>query len=1135
MRKFEAKNRATGNFVCTQTAASATDPSSKGKLVCVKAPAKQSVQAASRKQSKTSRNLVGARRCQGQGNCGATETIRANLDVTCGITAKSVEACLVATPSSILGEVSTTLRDQFTADHLLDLMGRVVNAYFTPGPGQLITIPVWSWTGLQPIPTREDLPKATVNVSSATYTPDQLVELAISLFGLLYYELETDGHFTVFSTDILNARVFPRGLDHYIRAAKTILQFLFTQSDTEDFALDETHRIALSIAISHANNLILIYEDPNQLDQLPALISSANHRYYNSVASSSSSRNGVMEIGNLFYWNYIFLTFVRPNLLGFESENVETIPKGLMHNQKELTKILQYEQEAIGRYFWVKWWVDPFNSQIFTFDGIDPDGYSRPDDWILDNFLTAGLFLNWNWLDQHTAPFKQLQISGSARPNALTYEDTPSQGLFGIRSLIELNAATPEIAQNIICESEQIWNKTIVPIYEKLRDLSVIRRAEAEDDFYSGAWRAKIKSVKKVNRTSDDPNDLTATAVSYVVAFDDTHDVTVPRDPAQNVAQAAAQAAGAGTTPAILRAFFVEVQAAIAEMDDWLERELKVIFSVDDGDLFNLLFKVDPDRGICGPPRSGTVPYASIDEILANYAAEQRIVGTPGNSLPELVFQSGFTVSQLLYEIREFIANQYVIENFAEFGFPDQASAGLCRSEESSYEVVKDFLVAQTNNGKSDIEALGRHYGFEADGVTRVPSEQQANGTLIYNFSNDFDYIYRQHYAVDTSRPLTPDNRFDPVTGLEFYQYTNPGDQARRAQFLATFQALETTTLGQAAAGKLGSYWRWKLDWMTQKMFGFVIQNADDLGILNAEFVEEYYAHTFVDTNGNACHGLQHTDPITILVRALGQLSGSANSSRLISVATQTYTIRVRFVSLDPRNSQSLQNALGTIIHEVALGHGFDGVPNVVDLFRGTSDQLSWLSNVNAFGGIPTEGFFYGYTNLGPGIATLFEGWATYGELVGIQKGLYVKFDDNGCPILGEVDRLSEFIAQVSLARVGGRQVVAIAENFSNWAWSVYKSAEVFKDLTDLRVSDSPDFHVRFISTPLQQTSYAVGLVTNVGILAIIREEAEARGCEIDQAAFNEFRITRTDYILGAPLQQVVNDNIDLFLTNCSP
>lgn len=1005
------------------------------------------------------------------------------------------------------------LRDQFTTRGLVQLSEKLVEDYFS-GNKCHITLPVWSWTGQDPIPTREDLPTETIDVSSLN--GNELAERLLSLAGLLLYELEPAARAAALSTDVLDTEAFKKGKDQHTAILQGLMELLTSKNSNGEIALDEAHEIALLVGASHFQSLTTLYADDNYAyaPRFEQLYSGVIHKFYNQLQSADTAFVGLPTAGNWASANWAYLNFLPPEILGFTEENIEAFPQALRIDYKMLKKMLKWEKKAVGKYFWPRMFTDTANSFLFTYEGVDPDGYSRPADLNLENFDRPGFVMTYDWLEALSSDFKDVNVDAPLGiPSIFSYEPNLDAGAYGVKDLIE-TLASSNVANKVTAKAEKIWNNKIAPIYQELLALSEIRRAESHDDFYVGSWRAKIPKVKLVNR------DGNGNAINFVATIPGKGDITVPIN-----------------APLSSNKMVRKLQQDVAEMDKWFNDNLEVAQDLHPGNEFNLLFREDDTRGITElgecVANSPPTPYVDIQEIIDNYSTEVKIVDVDA-SLGDLVFQGGNALSLFLFDLREFIANEYVKENFADFDFASAATAGLCKVNQANHQVtyqeVRDILIAEANGTfeTSDVAVLGRHYGYKVNGDPE-PTERDGSGNLIYTYQ-DFDYIYRQHFAVDNSIALTPTNVTDPQTGKMFYQYTDPGDDARQDQFLADFSALEVTADGQLTTGKLGSYYRWKTDWVMQKIAAFIISVAPSKNLLPQAFVDSYFASTFEDINDVADQcgfGLVKSAPETIRFRISGQLGGSANAISNIDFDNKIFTTNIRLITLNPLTVPKVQNNLSLLLHEGALGHGFDSVPNIIDLLRGNPSEISWLSVVNNFFGILTEGQIWTYPVFGPGGGTLFEGWATYGEVQGVLKGLVVKFDSQGCPIPGAVDNVAAFNGVVLLSRVGARQVVSVAENLSKYAWTFYRSVEEFTRLTDIPILEGADFHTRFVGHPTQQTTYAAGLITNLGILSLLKEEAAAQGCAVNEPAFNQFRITRTDYILGAPLNQIVQDNLD--------
>lgn len=1118
MKKFNCKNSTDGKTVVCSSAPKA-------------AVTKPKVTAAH------SKRAVTARKCKR--DCGPAICVE-GLTVEGTLTTEQLNAtmakiqdvfgCLIRTHTSILGEVRTDLRDQFRVTDLVDLMNKVVSAYFSNDRDVFLTIPDFSWTGQDPIPTQTNLPKKTINVSELT--ADDLLEIVLSLGALIYYENEDLGRLGYLSTDILNTG-FPGQGD---QAASTQAGIIVTQllldriNSGELTGQDITRELGIRLMNSYFKTLYNFYVNPLYFFQSSwtQLYSAVSHKYYNLFfnADSSSYLSDYMS----FSWNISLLQFTDPAETGVNADRIRLLPKLLMSDVRSMKKVIEYERAGIDTYFWVKLFVDPLNSRV-TDEPFDVEGVPRPEaltETGTEPYLTEVVYPDFiakigdDQTDTLAVPFRQLRALDNEGSVHLSYKDIPDDGLYGLETLIKYPLGEEE-GEKLICEVATIWDNLLIPLFKEYRQVLQERADQAQDQDYMGAWRAKIPVVELVNR------DAEGFAESYVIPLNGVS-VAVPRDPATNTASARSQAAATGINQQTLLNFFRKTQGDIAEMDKWLLDSLENAMDAHEGDDFLLLRKRNLDRNIL----SGN-PYASIDDIFANYSSETQEVdnSVDGRTLADLTYRSGLALNDFFYDIKEYLANIHVKNNFAQYGFSTEAAAGLLRINNAgqviTYQQVVADVQAATLDNLSDLQVIGRHYGYTVNGDI-VPGEWIVPGvTLRYTFQ-EFDYIYRQHYAIDTNAPLTPQNRFDPVTGKEYYQYTDPGDEERRNAFVSAFAAFETTTGSQIRAGKLGSYNRWKFDYEFQKIAKYVIDTAAEKGLLPPEFVDRYYTPYIVDTN----------DPppvapdIRLTFRIRGGITSAVNAGMNVNRAQRFIQVTVLFPTLNPAGESSMRANLGIILHEGALGHGFDNVPNAIDTILGVPIEVSWLTNVNNSYGFYDENFFLTTPNLGPGLTTLGEGWATFGEILGIQFGYYfLVFNAAGEIEVDETNIIPALYGMITLSRIAARQVVAIGLNFSKYAWTFYRMVNTFEEMSNIPINDSRGFHQRFVLHPMQQTPYAAGLITNLALVGLLTEQVEAAGCEFDLAKFIEFRILRTDYILGATLLEIAQRELDTFKKNC--
>jgi hypothetical protein len=303
----------------------------------------------------------------------------------------------------------------------------------------------------------------------------------------------------------------------------------------------------------------------------------------------------------------------------------------------------------------------------------------------------------------------------------------------------------------------------------------------------------------------------------------------------------------------------------------------------------------------------------------------------------------------------------------------------------------------------------------------------------------------------------------------------------------------------------------------------YVVDTAVDNDLLSAEFNELYFNSTVYKSFDPASFAA--TGPQRVIYRVRGQVSGSANSGTTADLLRNHVNITIAFTTIVPFVATS---ELGTMLHEGALGHGFDRVPNLVNRLRGVDPATGWPTTSSAVG-IFDESRTYRYSFPAPSYASLGEGWATLGEIIGMINKYYVLFDSNGVPIPNSQDTTAALNSIISLGRIAARQTVAMGSNFARNAWSFNRALTEFMTQTGFSVASSVNFIDRFYLHPMQQTSYANGFITNVGLVSYINNTLAAQCFCFNMSKFIEFRILRTDYIAGASLFEIATQNIYLF------
>lgn len=831
--------------------------------------------------------------------------------------------------------------------------------------------------------------------------------------------------------------------------------------------------------------------------------------------------------GLAMYWPRSFpLDF----LSATEKESMLLAPEGVAAYSRIWALAADNERAAIDAFFNPVYFLDP-NLAVVFINATDPEGLPRQSDQTALMWIGQGNQVNLNYWRPASpsnlkrsflTPFRELDVTCDSGCTLLKF--APSVLEYGLEEFLGYHFGT-DAANDLIAKWEYVWNTKALPEIQRFSDAVNDRYVPAHmsNDHYTGHWRGAHRHVSLVER-----NATSGRATAYRVPYNDANptgpQLRIPLDPAQNAAFAALQAPGLSTTTAALTARFVSAQSNIADLERWLASDLENAVAAHVGDTYLVLQKNNHSLGI-----SAGNPYDDVSEIITNYIAQEYTVqpyGSGDQDIVELVSQSGLQLTDLFFDIRELLADKLVKERYLTFGFASSATAGLYKLNLTGDNITLEIVQAYSQNSaiqdaQSDIDCLGRHYGYTVTGAVNA-SEPPAPAPYVYH--SCMDYIYIQHYAYDTTLPLTPSNVLDPVTNKFKYQFTDLGDGVRRAAFLNAFRTLEATNAAQLQT-KRGSYMRFITDHHFQTLARYVVNTAVGKGLLSQSFNDEYFNSTVIKSFDPAT--IAATGPERVVYRVRGQLSGSASSGTGLDLQRNFVNITIGFTTIIPFVSTS---ELGTMLHEGALGHGFDRVPNLVDFLRGVVPVTGWPTTANS-PGIIDDGV--GTYNIPvPAAASLGEGWATLGEIIGMINEYYVLFDDQGNPIPGSQDTVAALNAIISLARIAARQYCAMGVNFARNAWSFNKLVDTFKKQTGFNTQTAVNFVDRFYLHPMQQTSYANGFITNVGLISFISNTLAAECYCFDLAKFIEFRITRTDYIAGASLFEIATQNIYTFRTD---
>jgi len=1025
---------------------------------------------------------------------------------------------------------------------VLRMANDIVNARYYNITSKTLDVPLDDWTGGSVL-DRFVLPPL-VTLVPANQTANEFFEAIVALSMRAYIQCIPTGR-SMFGQDDaqdagrLHDEHTPEVFGGFVRLMRKIANDVtpdytfFGQNLTLDRLL--ATRLATDMFVSMTE----WFGNPDLMTEqitFSQYYSGNKHRYVNQVLHwdifQSAYVSWVPEI-----WGIQGLTMYWPRTLPLsfwsatEKEALFIAPEAVAASSRLWSLAADNERAAIDNYFNPIYFLDPNQAVIFL-NATDPEGLARQSDQTATLWIGQGNQLElrfWkppvpNNGGSFLTNFKSLQVSDDSGNPLLTYGGGPNSLIYyNFPEVLTYHFGAEQAAQ-LTDKWAYVWDNKVLPEVKRFSSAVVDRMTPAHmsNDHYTGHWRGGHRYVSLVER-----NATSGRATAYRVPYNDANptgpQLRIPLDASQNAAFAALQAPALSTTTAALVARFTAAQSRIAGLERWIASDLENAVAAHVGDAYLVLLKNNRSLGI-----SAGNPYTNVQQIITNFVAQENVVQPYGSSgdIVDLVSRSGEELAELFFDIRELLADELVKERYATFGFASSATAGLYKLNTTGANITLELVQAYSQesavkDAKSDIDCLGRHYGYT---VTGAINASEPDAPANYVFHNCMDYIYRQHYAIDNTLPLTPSNIYDPVTGKPKYQYTDVGDGTRRAAFLLAFRTLEATT-GAQLQTKRGTYMRFKVDYLFQVLARYVVNTAVANNLLSQSFNDEYFNSTVITTFDPAT--IAATGPERVVYRVRGQLSGSANSGTGIDLQRKFVNITIAFTTVIPFVATS---ELGTMLHEGALGHGFDRVPNLVDFLRGIVPVTGWPTTASS-PGILDDGVA-SYNMPVPASASLGEGWATLGEVIGMINKYYVIFDESGKPIPGSQDTVAALNAIISLSRIAARQYCAMGINFARNGWTFNKLVTTFKKQTGFSTQTAINFVDRFYLHPMQQTSYANGFISNVGLISFISNFLAAECYCFDMSKFVEFRITRTDYIAGASLFEIATQNIYTFRTD---
>jgi hypothetical protein len=178
-----------------------------------------------------------------------------------------------------------------------------------------------------------------------------------------------------------------------------------------------------------------------------------------------------------------------------------------------------------------------------------------------------------------------------------------------------------------------------------------------------------------------------------------------------------------------------------------------------------------------------------------------------------------------------------------------------------------------------------------------------------------------------------------------------------------------------------------------------------------------------------------------------------------------------------------------------------------------------------------------GYTsvrNVIPGSGVIGEGWATFGEFIGIIYDYYIVFNDDGTIDPTRVADTAIIAGLNSVSRLASRQIIDTGLHDPKFAYTFNRAVTEQYDISKISRSD-PFFRSmlqRFLLGHAQQTAYAGGLIGNLGVNAYLKKAVEEKygPGSYDFGRFVEFRVNESDFVMGATLAEIAIDKMELFV-----
>ena len=560
--------------------------------------------------------------------------------------------------------------------------------------------------------------------------------------------------------------------------------------------------------------------------------------------------------------------------------------------------------------------------------------------------------------------------------------------------------------------------------------------------------------------------------------------------------------------------------------------------------------------------------YNSITDIITNYESKSigmvdltksMIMGTPDPNGNVCALEALTTAGESLKDL---------YDDLKKYNLTKAYEAGLVEGNISdvNFNVMKEVNlkineVIKTVKIKSDWSQLGYHYGLPLDApdalknaynssVRSAPPTAAERATQLDSFgkpkfdgkfpdNKKFQYIVREHYKIDetTGIPLGGEDgkytvheegdstwrRLDDEKNVDYIDDNIEGlydKDPSKKKIAFTYQNMKY----------MQKYVTWVANAVINTLYYENGGQAASMNIYPQEVVDKFrqkgimaYTHggSFFTYNGYGewvdgvnltIEDMMGSTPYTdadVFYNPLALHKDSPSGGKC------NIFIGTRINTTNPQNMfVEFEKDMGIILHEGLIGHGFEIIVKGYNgLDRTARPKVGWASN-SSFSGYLTDlnhkttgrfssqavdidFFCYQF-------AINFEGWAAYGELATMDKGIYkyVNFENCKLDLDGPTDYKAILQNLGESSRFAARLIGSARHSYPPKGGSCAKITREFaENMGTLNVS----YATRFWSGGvLQQATYATGMIQSLEVVGLLQQKL---GSSFDQKKFNLWRV----------------------------